>query len=84
MHTATLTNSRQLLDGTETQSSFLQGDAFRQFCPLSLYILPEHQASLHRPQIAVSCIAQSGKEILWGVDLARGILSSVNGLTLLT
>lgn len=33
---------------------------------------------------AVHYTAQSGWEILWGVDLAESILSSVSGLTLLT
>lgn len=51
INTHVLTDTQlQLLDGTETKSCFLQGEAFGQFCPLSLYIFLGYQASLPCPQ----------------------------------
>lgn len=44
-------------------SGFSQGEAFGLFCPLSLRIFSEQQASLHRPKIVICYIAQNEREL---------------------
>ncbi len=58
--------TQQRLGGTETPSSFLQGEAFRQFHPLSLNIFLEHQASLPRPPLQSSTLLRE-EEKFFGV-----------------
>lgn len=79
------TYTLQPLDGTTKQRCFLtRWSAWGIFFPLSLYIFLENQASLPRPQLQSATLLKGEENIIWGVDLTKGVLSSVSGLTLLT
>lgn len=67
--------------GLKEKAVFLQGEAFRQFCPLSLYIFLEHQASLPHPQQQSATVQEEKKKSLGCQPIAESILSSVSGLT---
>lgn len=86
-HPRSQTHTHKLLNGTETVFFFFffftRWSLWAILSPVALHIsrAPSFIAS---STAAVHYTAQSGWEILWGVDLAESILSSVSGLTLLT
>lgn len=69
--------------GRNTKQFFTRWSHWAILSPVALHISGA-PSFIALSSAAVHYIAQSGREILWGADLAKSILSSVNGITLLT